>query len=91
MWENEYFADDDEVLSIPMPLYQAYPLTYHCSLQFAQLLEAKSITLRLTKDSQEAGFLTSFCPITKLPAVVVIKYGDNMRLEAWDTVTSRTD
>lgn len=91
VWENEYFAGDDEVLSIPIPSYQAYPLTYFRSLQFAQLLEANSITLRLVKESQEAGFLTSFCPITKFPAVVVIKYGDNMRLEAWGIVNSMAD
>ncbi|KAI9927983.1 hypothetical protein MW887_002835 [Aspergillus wentii] len=43
--------------------------------QFAQVLEAKSVLLRLTAGSQEAGFLTSFCPIIKFPAVVVIRNG----------------
>ncbi|KAH8426407.1 UBX domain protein [Aspergillus melleus] len=48
---------------------------YFTDSEFAQLLESTSVLLRLTKDSQEAGFLTSFCPVTKFPAVVVIKHG----------------
>ncbi|KAF9888410.1 hypothetical protein FE257_008688 [Aspergillus nanangensis] len=43
--------------------------------QVARLLGTKAIVLRLMKDSQEAGFLTSFCPVTMFPAVVVIKNG----------------
>ncbi|KAL4894168.1 hypothetical protein BDV59DRAFT_14784 [Aspergillus ambiguus] len=43
--------------------------------EFTELLATKSVLLRLPKDSQEAGFLTSFCPITKFPTVVVIKNG----------------
>ncbi|KAE8360729.1 hypothetical protein BDV27DRAFT_37242 [Aspergillus caelatus] len=48
---------------------------YFADKDFAQLLETRSVLLRLTKDSQEATFLTSFCPVTKFPAVVVIKNG----------------
>ncbi|GES65404.1 UBX domain protein [Aspergillus terreus] len=48
---------------------------YFSDEEFAQLLATKSVLLRLPKDSQEAGFLTSFCPITKFPTVVVIKNG----------------
>ncbi|KAB8207406.1 hypothetical protein BDV34DRAFT_69061 [Aspergillus parasiticus] len=48
---------------------------YFTDKDFAQLLESRSVLLRLTKDSQEATFLTSFCPVTKFPAVVVIKNG----------------
>ncbi|KAI9039127.1 UBX domain protein [Aspergillus affinis] len=48
---------------------------YFTDSEFLQLLESKSVLLQLTKDSQEAGFLTSFCPVTKFPAVVVIKHG----------------
>lgn len=44
------------------------------SEQFAASLKDKSVVLRLTAGSQEAGFLASFCPITKFPVVVVIKY-----------------
>ncbi|RMJ22759.1 UBX domain protein [Aspergillus sp. HF37] len=43
--------------------------------QFAQSLEAKAVILRLTAGSQEAGFLASFCPISKYPTVVIIKNG----------------
>ncbi|KAL5358206.1 hypothetical protein BJX96DRAFT_146122 [Aspergillus floccosus] len=48
---------------------------YFTEEEFAQSLATKSVLLRLPKDSQEAGFLTSFCPITKFPTVVVIKNG----------------
>ncbi|PYH44952.1 UBX domain-containing protein [Aspergillus saccharolyticus JOP 1030-1] len=43
--------------------------------EFLRLLETRAVLLRLAKDSQEAGFLTSFCPIVKFPTVVVIKNG----------------
>lgn len=43
--------------------------------QFARLLGTRSVVLRLMKGSDEAGFLTSFCPIVRFPAVVVIKNG----------------
>lgn len=43
-------------------------------LQIVPILNAKAVLLRLTAGSQEAGFLTSFCPISKFPTVVVIKY-----------------
>ncbi|PLB52370.1 hypothetical protein P170DRAFT_434137 [Aspergillus steynii IBT 23096] len=48
---------------------------YFTDSEFAQLLESRSVLLRLTKDSAEAGFLTSFCPVTKFPTVIVIKDG----------------
>ena len=41
--------------------------------QLNQLLQDKSVSLRLQSGTQEAGFLASICPIPKLPAVVVIK------------------
>ncbi|KNG85864.1 UBX domain protein [Aspergillus nomiae NRRL 13137] len=53
----------------------AWEEDYFADKDFAQLLESRSVLLRLTKDSQEATFLTSFCPVTKFPAVVVIKNG----------------
>lgn len=42
--------------------------------QVAQVLGARSVLLRLAVGTQEAGFLTSFCPIAELPTVVVIKW-----------------
>ncbi|CRG82962.1 hypothetical protein PISL3812_00309 [Talaromyces islandicus] len=41
----------------------------------SQLLSDKSVTLRLTAGTQEAGFLTSICPIQAFPAVLVIMNG----------------
>lgn len=41
--------------------------------QVAQVLGERSVLLRLAAGTQEAGFLTSFCPIAELPTVVVIK------------------
>ncbi|KAL6233560.1 hypothetical protein BDW75DRAFT_185408 [Aspergillus navahoensis] len=43
--------------------------------QFTQLLESQSVLLRIAKDSPEAGFLASVCPISKYPTVVVIRNG----------------
>ncbi|OJD37442.1 ubx domain-containing protein [Diplodia corticola] len=41
----------------------------------ATLLAQKSVALRLEAGSQEAGFLSAFCPIPKTPALVVIHNG----------------
>lgn len=41
----------------------------------AKYLEAGAVILRLTANSQETSFLTSFCPIPTCPTVVVIKNG----------------
>ncbi|KAL4759813.1 uncharacterized protein BDW70DRAFT_76462 [Aspergillus foveolatus] len=43
--------------------------------EFTRLLESQSVLLRIAKDSQEAGFLASVCPISKYPTVVVIRNG----------------
>ncbi|KAL4922193.1 hypothetical protein BDW62DRAFT_78901 [Aspergillus aurantiobrunneus] len=43
--------------------------------QFTQLLEARSVLLRIGKDSPEAGFLASVCPVSQYPTVVVIRNG----------------
>ncbi|KAL4991558.1 hypothetical protein BDW68DRAFT_143774 [Aspergillus falconensis] len=43
--------------------------------EFTRLLELQSVLLRIAKDSPEAGFLASVCPISKYPTVVVIKNG----------------
>ncbi|PWY82254.1 hypothetical protein BO70DRAFT_336703 [Aspergillus heteromorphus CBS 117.55] len=52
-------------------------------------LLTRAVVLRLTKDSEEAGFLDSFCPIEKAPAVVVIK--DGMLCEYFGPDTERED
>lgn len=67
-WETAYF-DDDEVRSSNTTLC----LPVSDSLKVAQLLNSKAIVLRLTQGSQEAGFLASFCPLSKFPTVVLIK------------------
>ncbi|GME66522.1 UBX domain-containing protein [Neofusicoccum parvum] len=41
----------------------------------ATLLADKTVALRLDAGSQEAGFLSAFCPIAKTPAVIVIHNG----------------
>ncbi|KAE8379222.1 hypothetical protein BDV26DRAFT_260022 [Aspergillus bertholletiae] len=63
-----FVRDDDPTSSL-------WEEEYFTDQDFAQVLESRSVLLRLTKDSQEATFLTSFCPVTKFPAVVVIKNG----------------
>ncbi|KAJ5624583.1 hypothetical protein N7510_000892 [Penicillium lagena] len=48
---------------------------YFAGEEISQLLSAKAVSLRLSAGSQEAGFLTSFCPIQKFPTVVIIQNG----------------
>ncbi|KAL4997620.1 hypothetical protein BDV10DRAFT_169153 [Aspergillus recurvatus] len=43
--------------------------------QFKRVLESQSVLLRIAKDSPEAGFLASVCPISRYPTVVVIRNG----------------
>ncbi|KAF2146237.1 uncharacterized protein K452DRAFT_355663 [Aplosporella prunicola CBS 121167] len=43
--------------------------------QLAESLGSKAIVLRLEAGSQEAGFLSAFCPIAKTPALVAIHNG----------------
>ncbi|KAL4924921.1 uncharacterized protein BDV17DRAFT_273497 [Aspergillus undulatus] len=42
---------------------------------FTKLLETRSVLLRISKDSPEAGFLASVCPITQYPTVVIVRNG----------------
>ncbi|TDZ31574.1 UBX domain-containing protein 4 [Colletotrichum spinosum] len=42
----------------------------------ATLLETEAVALRLTKGSEEAGFLAAIFPLPNTPTVVVIKNGD---------------
>ncbi|KAJ9236440.1 hypothetical protein DTO169E5_5712 [Paecilomyces variotii] len=48
---------------------------YFADEEITQLLKDKSVTLRLKEGTQEAGFLSSFCSISKYPTVVVVKNG----------------
>ncbi|KAJ6115020.1 hypothetical protein N7486_000798 [Penicillium sp. IBT 16267x] len=48
---------------------------YFSGEEIAQTLDAGAVLLRITAGSQEAGFLTSLCPITKFPTVIVINNG----------------
>jgi hypothetical protein len=48
----------------------------------AELVEAETVALRLNAGSQEAGFLSSFCPIKSVPTVVSIKNGV-VQLHLW--------
>jgi hypothetical protein len=47
--------------------------------EFTRLLEARSVLLRITKESPEAGFLASVCPVSQYPTVVAIKYVSRFR------------
>ncbi|KAF4309541.1 UBX domain-containing protein [Botryosphaeria dothidea] len=46
-----------------------------CDEPIATILANKTVTLRLEAGSQEAGFLSAFCPIAKTPVLVVIHNG----------------
>ncbi|KAJ6032311.1 hypothetical protein N7540_003043 [Penicillium herquei] len=48
---------------------------YFSDERIAPALDTNAVLLRITAGSQDAGFLTSFCPIAKFPTVVVIKNG----------------
>ncbi|KAJ5233675.1 uncharacterized protein N7469_005441 [Penicillium citrinum] len=63
------FARDDAELS------STWEEDYFADSEIVQALCDKAITLRLAAGSQEAGFLTSFCPISSYPTVIVIKNG----------------
>ena len=78
-WEEEYFMDE-QVCNECYSMHYIYIYIYLRFLvnqrlhQLAPLLQDKSVTLRLEAGTQEAGFLTSFCPISTFPAVVIIMY-----------------
>ncbi|KAL4906898.1 hypothetical protein BDW74DRAFT_176499 [Aspergillus multicolor] len=48
---------------------------FHGDEEFTQLLETRSVLLRIAKDSPEAGFLAPICPVTKYPTVIMIRNG----------------
>jgi hypothetical protein len=48
----------------------------------AELVKAETVALRLNAGSQEAGFLSSFCPLKSLPTVVSVKNGV-VQLHLW--------
>ncbi|CAI7668759.1 unnamed protein product [Penicillium bialowiezense] len=61
------FVRDDEELS------STWESTYFGDDEIAQAVNAKAVVLRLIAGSPEAGFLASFCPVSKFPTVVLIK------------------
>ncbi|KAJ6145958.1 hypothetical protein N7497_007940 [Penicillium chrysogenum] len=60
------YTDDEELSS-------QWEDEYFGDEEVARALNAKAVVLSLTAGSQEAGFLASFCPISKFPTVVLIK------------------
>jgi len=48
----------------------------------AELIKAETVALRLNAGSQEAGFLSSFCPLKSVPTVVSVKNGV-VQLHLW--------
>jgi hypothetical protein len=69
-WENDYLADKEVLEFHDNALYLAQLIMP----EIAQLVTSKAVSLRLKAGSQEAGFLASFCPINKVPTLVVVKY-----------------
>ncbi|KAJ5886452.1 uncharacterized protein N7473_009126 [Penicillium subrubescens] len=63
------FVRDDAQLS------STWEQEYFSDNEVAQALGGKSVSLRLTAGTQEAGFLSSFCPVAEFPALIVIKNG----------------
>lgn len=64
-----FVRDDEELSNVWENEYLADDPT------FAQLFVEEAITLRLPVGSEGATYLTSFCPIPKLPGLVVIRDG----------------
>ncbi|KAJ5110913.1 hypothetical protein N7532_001448 [Penicillium argentinense] len=77
------FVRDDAELS------KTWEEEYFADHDITQALQEKAVSLRLSSGSQEAAFLTSFCPIPKFPTVVVIKNGTLQEFIAPDI--SKTD
>ncbi|KAJ5162347.1 hypothetical protein N7492_007739 [Penicillium capsulatum] len=63
------FVRDDAELST------TWEQDYFGDDEVAQALSAKAVVLRLNAGSQEAGFLSSICPVAKFPTVTVIMNG----------------
>ncbi|KAL4885026.1 hypothetical protein BJY04DRAFT_158173 [Aspergillus karnatakaensis] len=64
-----FVPDDSETSSTWQDVY------FRADEQFIKLVEARSVLLRILKDSPEAGFLASVCPVSQYPTVVVIRNG----------------
>ncbi|PGH26711.1 hypothetical protein AJ80_01657 [Polytolypa hystricis UAMH7299] len=63
-----FIRDDGEESS-------AWENEYLADQAISQLVTSKAVPLRLDAGSQEASFLAPFCPIDKVPTLVVIKNG----------------
>ena len=60
LWENEWLCD----------------ATRHISgRSLGDVLGEKAVILRIVFGSQEAGFLSSFCPVSQAPALAIIHNG----------------
>jgi hypothetical protein len=56
--------------------------------KISQLLRDKSVVLRIQAGSQDAGFLSAFCPINEAPALVLIQYVRRNRKRNGDWLTA---
>ncbi|KAL9114333.1 MAG: hypothetical protein Q9227_001755 [Pyrenula ochraceoflavens] len=52
--------------------WEEYLLAHH---ETTQTVKDRAIALRLGSGSQEASFLTAFCPVNEIPTLIVIKNG----------------
>ncbi|KIW07722.1 uncharacterized protein PV09_01653 [Verruconis gallopava] len=48
--------------------------------EVSRLLQSRSVILRLNAGSQEAGFLSAFCPVNDVPALALIQHGQLLDL-----------
>jgi len=68
-WENEWLQDDQVPCSAGIALSESF-LTVS---QVATTLTSKAVLLRLAAGTQEADFLSAFCPIGQVPTLVIIQ------------------
>lgn len=68
-WEDEWLQEH---------AVSAHPVFHVESIltdeQVSNLLGGKAVVLRIQAGSQEAAFLSAFCPVERVPALVVIQY-----------------
>lgn len=44
------------------------------TIQISSLLADKAVTLRIPSDSQEAGYLAAYFPVSDYPTVIIVMY-----------------
>ncbi|KAI9819196.1 MAG: hypothetical protein M1827_007352 [Pycnora praestabilis] len=70
LWEDNYLQDEQ------VSVHQEHrSLCLTSELKVVAILQTQAISLRMQADSQEAGFLSAFCPISKAPTLVIIQKG----------------